>query len=164
MAEAIVIDTVQMTAVFEMHWGKRIDDILALKATINERCQFEDTDLISTSTAHPVHTRLTISGRNTFRDFLGGLQETAKVKTTFLARHNVTEVEWCNASPDTRFREDPTDLRWFHSIRRRKIYSWQYEGQAGYGIVDTTDREINDVIAGLAVYDLAVCVRNINIG
>lgn len=70
---------------------------------------------------------------------------------------------FANGSPDSRFCEDPSDLQWFHSIRRRQIYGWQYEGQGGYGIVDTTDLEIGDVISALAVNDLSVLIARINV-
>lgn len=59
------------------------------------------------------------------------------------------QAEWAEASLDIRCREDPSDLRWFHFIRLRQIYAWQYEGQPGHGVVDTTDHTIGDVIMAL---------------
>lgn len=159
-----MVDKIRMTAVFEIVWGISIDEILLLQARINEACHFEDTDAPATPSSLPVYTRLWTSGRKTFRDFLGALQESGQTKTTFLARHNVTAAQWAAASPENRFREDPGDRQWFHSIRRQQMYAWQYDGQGGYGVVDTTGRDIDDVIVSLAVNDLGVLVSAINIG
>lgn len=48
-------------------------------------------------------------------------------------------------------------------IRFGVIYGWQYDGQGGYGIVGTTDHEIDYVLSALAVNDLSLLVARINI-
>jgi len=158
VAEAIVWDQIRMTMVFEIRHGTSVDEIRALQARINTACEFEDTD--APTTRYPVHTSLWTSGRRTFRDYIGSLHETGTVKTTFLARHNVAVAEWADASPDVRLRE----IRWHDSIFRRQTYAWQYEGQGGFGIVDTTDLTIADVMSSLRVNDLGLLVEGMNIG